>query len=153
MRRPVTTDRPRWELDRWNRFGFAWGGDYTGSSVPDAMHTEYMGSPDQAQAALVLARTELGGQPAPPPAPPAPWLALPTMRRGTVSAAVQRWQRWYNAYPFRPALLPIISPTSTVFGPQTEAAVKKVQVRYGLTADGIVGPNTNQVLWRLGWRG
>lgn len=59
MTRPLRTDRPRWELDRWNRFGFAWGGDYTGGTDPDAMHTEQMGTPAQVAQLTVIARREL----------------------------------------------------------------------------------------------
>lgn len=59
MTRPLRTDRPRWELDRWNRFGFAWGGDYTGDTDPDTMHTEQMGTPDQVAQLTVIARREL----------------------------------------------------------------------------------------------
>lgn len=54
----LQTDRPSWEIDRWARYGWAWGGKYTGKK--DAMHNEFMGTPAQAQAALVLARKELG---------------------------------------------------------------------------------------------
>jgi D-alanyl-D-alanine carboxypeptidase len=54
---PLRTDKPRWLIDRWNRYGFAWGGDYSGRKDP--MHFEFMGSPAQAQAALELARREL----------------------------------------------------------------------------------------------
>lgn len=54
----LQTDRPAWEIDRWARYGWAWGGKYTGKK--DAMHSEFMGTPAQAQAALVLARKELG---------------------------------------------------------------------------------------------
>lgn len=57
---PLITNRPGWEIQRWNRYGFAWGGDYTGSSIPDAMHVEFMGTPAQAAAATLLARAELG---------------------------------------------------------------------------------------------
>jgi Domain of unknown function (DUF1906)/D-alanyl-D-alanine carboxypeptidase/LGFP repeat len=56
---PLITDRPAWERARWNRFGFAWGGDYHSPTVPDAMHVEFMGTPAQAAAATVLARAEL----------------------------------------------------------------------------------------------
>ena len=56
---PLRTDKPRWLVDRWNRYGFAWGGDYRRRQ--DAMHFEFMGTPVQAVAALTLARAELGG--------------------------------------------------------------------------------------------
>lgn len=85
--------------------------------------------------------------PAPNPAPQ-PWLMLPAVRSRPAS-----FQRWYNAYPFRPALLPIIRPIANNFGPQSLVALRKVQARYGLVADGIDGPLTKRVLWDLGWRG
>jgi hypothetical protein len=65
------TDIPDWMHNLWNRYGFAWGGDYTGGRR-DFMHFEFMGSPQQAGQALALARAELAGGapvPAPPPAP------------------------------------------------------------------------------------
>lgn len=86
--------------------------------------------------------------PAPNPGQSQPWLMLPSVRSRPLS-----FQRWYNAYPFKPALLPIISPLANNFGPQSLAALKKVQARYGLVADGIDGPLTKRVLWDLGWRG
>jgi hypothetical protein len=65
-----STDIPDWMHNLWNRYGFAWGGDYTGGKR-DFMHFEFMGTPQQAQLALALARAELGGG-GPVPAPPAP---------------------------------------------------------------------------------
>lgn len=85
----------------------------------------------------------------PPPNPaPQPWLMLPPVRSRPLS-----FQHWYNAYPFSPALLPIIKPVANSFGPQSLTALEKVQRRYGLVADGIDGPLTKRVLWDLGWRG
>jgi hypothetical protein len=54
---PLKTDIPVWYRHLWNRYGFAWGGDYSGRK--DAMHFEAMGTPAQMQASLVLARREL----------------------------------------------------------------------------------------------
>jgi hypothetical protein len=71
-RYPVVTDRPGWEVARWQRYGFGWGGDYDPSNPPDTMHTEFHGTVAQAAAALELARQELGGGVAPTPAPPSP---------------------------------------------------------------------------------
>jgi len=71
-RYPVVTDRPAWEIARWNRYGFGWGGDYEPSNPPDTMHTEFHGTVAQAGAALALARQELGDGVAPTPAPPSP---------------------------------------------------------------------------------
>ena len=40
--RPLTTDMPGWMVDLWTRYGFRWGGTYTGT--PDAMHYEFLGT-------------------------------------------------------------------------------------------------------------
>jgi hypothetical protein len=58
---PLTTDMPPWMPKLWNRYGFAWGGDYSGAR--DAMHYEFMGSPADADAMTALALTELAGAP------------------------------------------------------------------------------------------
>lgn len=143
MRKPLTTNIPPWMRQLLNRFGFAWGGDYSGT--PDAMHFEFMGTPAQAVAATVIAQRELAGGGG---GGDQPWLALPD-----VQARPRAFQQWYNDFPFNPPLLPIIKPLADSWGPQSEAALRKVQGRYGLTADGICGPKTKKVLWDLGWRG
>jgi hypothetical protein len=66
----TTHDIPDWMHNLWNRYGFAWGGDYTGSRR-DYMHFEFMGTPQQALLALALARAELAGI-TPAPTPPVP---------------------------------------------------------------------------------
>jgi hypothetical protein len=66
QRSPLTTDEPAWMQQLWNRYGFAWGGNYNPPTTPDAMHHEFMGTPLQSVAATTLARTELTGA-APPP--------------------------------------------------------------------------------------
>lgn len=125
------------------------GMDFTGT--PDEMHHEIIGTPGQ----IAVLAGDLRGQPvtsnANLPAPTqasSPWLMLPPVRSRPLS-----FQRWYNAYPFKPALLPVIRPLANSFGPQSEAALRKVQARYGLVADGIDGPLTKRALWDLGWRG
>ena len=85
---------------------------------------------------------------APPPPAGEPWRQLPPVRDRARSV-----QGWYNRFDFRPPLLPVISPLADNWGPQSEAALRKVQARYGLEADGIDGPKTKKVLWDLGWRG
>lgn len=126
-----------------------WGGDFLGT--PDEMHFEILGTPNQISALVFRMKQALHKPPTPTPAPvtpPQPWLMLPAVRSRPLS-----FQRWYNAYPFRPALLPIIKPLANSFGPQSLTALKKVQSRYGLIPDGVDGPKTKKLLWDLGWRG
>lgn len=61
---PYTTNTaanhiPSWMPPLWNRYGFAWGGNYTGAH--DFMHFEFMGTPAEATALTVQARQELRG--------------------------------------------------------------------------------------------
>lgn len=57
---------PAWMAPLWNRYGFAWGGAYTGKK--DFMHWEFMGTPADADAMTALALYELGNGSAPLPA-------------------------------------------------------------------------------------
>lgn len=143
MKRPLTTDIPRWMIDLWARYGFAWGGDYG-----DPMHFEFMGSPADADAMTALAVRELLGKaPAPPPKLPAPSprpvvaSGRPVLRRGARGTAVRELQtvlaRWYPVLRLR---------VDGDFGPATEAAVRHLQRNARLVVDGVAGPATYRVL-------
>lgn len=67
---PRRTDMPGWMPLLWNRYGFAWGGNYTGSKQ-DSMHYEFMGSPADADAMTALALAELAA-----PAPVKDWFDM-----------------------------------------------------------------------------
>lgn len=114
----LKTDYPAWVVERFNRYGFAWGGHYSGRK--DAMHWEAMGTPAQMQAALELARRELGkAAVAPIPAPTAP--------------GVRAVQDRLNGLGFGPLVADGIS------GPATEAAARRFQAAAGITVDGDFG--------------
>lgn len=143
---PFTTgtqhDIPDWVAKLFNRYGFAWGGDYFGGKR-DYMHFEFMGSPAKAAEATALAERELaggggGGGALPVFAPGSRVLYLKDPHfEGTdvqkLQAVLNRW------YPNRPQL-----GTDGDFGPATDAAVRYFQGAARLTADGEVGPAT----WR-----
>lgn len=148
---PLRTDRPQWERDRWNRFGFAGGWDYDGAK--DAMHAEFMGTPAQAAQLLEVARRELGpiiGGQAPAPAPvPAPggivWqprvdapLGARVLEVGSVGSDVEFVQRWHGIG------------ADGFYGTDTSGKVRGTQQRNGLTADGVVGPQTWAVMGVIG---
>lgn len=70
---------PDWMVAQWNRYGFAWGGHYTGS-MKDYMHFEFMGTPAQADQMTALALTELApGASTTQPVTPVTPKELPTM--------------------------------------------------------------------------
>jgi hypothetical protein len=84
---PLITDYPVWLRQRWNRYGWRWGGNYNAPTVPDAMHHEFMGTPAQAAAATSLARSELGGSPPPPPPPSGG--ALPAKKQSPITGNME----------------------------------------------------------------
>ncbi|MCS6812301.1 MAG: peptidoglycan-binding protein [Cyanobacteria bacterium] len=89
---------------------------------------------------LFPAATMFSSSPSPPP--PASNPEFPTLRRGSRGEAVERLQQRLRARGF------LQSFPDGVFGPNTEAAVKAAQRRYGLEPDGIVGPATWDALSR-----
>lgn len=148
MVRPLRTDKPEWLVRRYNRFGFAWGGHYVPPTACDAMHFEFMGTPAQALAAVLLARVELGGgTPGPTPAAPAtPAPADPhdeILTLGDSGPAVKVLQETLNRWYPKEAPLDVDGD----FGQATLDRVKLLQTRAGLSpVDGEVGPATRAVL-------
>jgi LAGLIDADG-like domain len=62
---PRRTDMPTWMPLLWNRYGFAWGGNYNNdgsNGKADSMHYEFMGTPADADAMTALASSELTGE-------------------------------------------------------------------------------------------
>lgn len=57
----LITDMPGWMPNLWNRFGFRWGGDYSGRK--DAMHYEFVGTPSDARKYTEMAIREFGDAP------------------------------------------------------------------------------------------
>ena len=62
---PRRTDQPTWMPLLWNRYGFAWGGNYNDNGrlgKADSMHYEFMGTPTDADQMTALALYELTGE-------------------------------------------------------------------------------------------
>jgi hypothetical protein len=62
---PRRTDMPTWMPLLWNRYGFAWGGNYNDNGrlgKADSMHYEFMGTPVDADQMTALALYELTGE-------------------------------------------------------------------------------------------
>lgn len=148
---------PQWMYDLWSRYGFANGSMYDGPW--DWMHFEFMGSMADADIMTALALSELtsGGAPVPiiPPAPTTDitWIqeadmALPVLYKGDGvphSPGGRGRTRWY-VMTLQACLavrgLKAVPAVDGVFGDTTVAAVKELQTRQKITADGVVGPAT-----------
>ena len=121
----LVTDMPSWMPDLWKSKMFRWGGDYRGRK--DAMHYEFMGSPDDARRLVA----EIGGA----PAPVAATGSRPTLKKGAKGPDVSHLQDRLNAHGAGVGV-------DGAFGPRTDAAVRSFQQAHGLAVDGIVGRNT-----------
>lgn len=173
MKRPLTTDMPRWITELWNRYGFAHGRDYT--STPDPMHGEFMGTPEQADQMTALAERELGGAggggstPAPPPANGAPPFPLPGgyyygpkngpkasisgqhhSDRAEWRAGLRTWQQRMIDIGFGRHFARYGADGmygATINESEAAAAARDLQLRHGLAVDGLIGPKT----WAAAW--
>lgn len=88
-----------------------------------------------------------GGTPAPTP-PPAAGTSRPTLREGSSGAVVKALQLFMNkAFASYSKLV-----VDEQFGPATKKVMIEFQKRVGLTADGIVGPQTWVKLAQYGYR-
>ena len=130
----LVTDMPGWMVELWTSKSFRWGGNYTGRK--DAMHYEFMGTPDDARR---LASEVSGGGAAPADAP-APTGApgretTPLLEQGDKGPEVRRLQERLNANGAQVAV-------DGDFGPATDQAVRAFQQARGLEVDGKVGPKT-----------
>jgi hypothetical protein len=66
----------------------------------------------------------------------APPSGTPWLRRGSTGARVKTLQRWLHQHGYTPG------PRDGIYGPQTEAAVRRFQGAAGVKVDGIYGPQT-----------
>ena len=126
----LRTDMPKDVGQLAARYGLRWGGNY--QKRPDAMHFEFMGTRGQA-AVLTQRLLGKGGDKRRNPYPPPNFQAHP-IRLGDRGTEV-KWVQWG-----------VTVNQDGVFGPQTQAAVKRFQQSRGLGADGIVGPRTGAAL-------
>ncbi|SDC72802.1 peptidoglycan-binding domain-containing protein [Actinokineospora iranica] len=114
--------------------GWAWRA-YTGSN-PHVSHTHVSvslaaGGYDSGQGWGIAG----GGGPTPPPPSPNPG-GRPTIRQGSRGDAVREAQQRLAAHGFDPGR------ADGAFGPRTREATRRFQSARGLTADGVIGPNT-----------
>jgi peptidoglycan hydrolase-like protein with peptidoglycan-binding domain len=148
------TDIPEWMHNLWNRYGFAWGGDYTGGKR-DYMHFEFMGTPQQANQALALARAELGGivgptpVPAPTPAPaPGQWFDIPA--GGVTSLNARGGQVAQDQRDLIDSGFTVGAGGADGYaGADTVAAIRLAQFALKVGVDGEMGPATRDAIHRI----
>lgn len=158
---PCVTDMPDWMPDLWTQYGFRWGGTY---SRPDAMHYEYMGSPqdlarhtDQARAAGLGDGGAVPVPPEPPPSADVPAYPLPTGHWMGVESPDSRNHSGYYVND-QPAICQYqqrmidrgwvdIGQVDGIFGPQCESVTTRYQREKGLAVDGLAGEQTWRSIW------
>lgn len=137
----LVTDMPRWMPELWAKYGFRWGGTYTGKK--DAMHYEFLGSVQQCTTFTEVAIKNKLGEGSAVPTPPSPSPKPPTIALGTPTG-------WMNqAHPLvkqgdrngTVGHLQVLLGTTVdnTFGPKTKGALMTRQKKEGIPADGICG--------------
>jgi hypothetical protein len=116
-----------------------WGGDYAGRK--DEMHFEINASPAAVAAFAAALDAQLVDNPRPGPTPPPavtkskPKPLPPVIKKGSKGGWVGLWQGILRTQGENVAV-------DENFGPGTDAATRRVQKRWGLVPDGVVGPKT-----------
>jgi hypothetical protein len=146
----LVTDMPFWMPELWWQYSFYWGGWYR--ERPDAMHYEFVGTPQDARALTVAARTSFpasgqvisnGGFASPSESDGFEEYVTDAspgqrqLRRGSAGEDVKFIQR---------ALGFPEGQVDGLFGMDTDSAVRDFQRDNSLVPDGIVGPRTWSVL-------
>jgi hypothetical protein len=145
----LVTDMPSWMPDLWWRYQFFWGGWYR--TRPDAMHYEFIGTPNDARSLTETALTEfadLAGQIAPlqstKPSPTSFEKYVTgidpghrQLRLGSAGDDVKFVQQ---------AIGLAGNQLDGLFGEDTAAAVRDFQMVHSLVPDGVVGQRTWSVL-------
>lgn len=128
----LVTDMPPWMPTLWWDHLFFWGGWYR--ARPDAMHYEFLGTPEDAVTVTERARVVMGAGldvQAEDTAQDRP--GSRTLARGSDGADVSALQH---------ALGFVGDDVDGLFGRETQEAVRQFQRERGLVDDGIVGPMT-----------
>lgn len=147
MTSKLVTNIPPAVVQMWKRFGFRWGGDYTGRK--DAMHFEYMGTPRTAVQDTEKFLREFGAILGKPPSvitPPPPShgtidfkeriKSLPVLKKGSKGQHVRNLQGLLRAHGNNIEI-------DGDFGNATHNVLKAWQKRAGLAdVDGIAGDQT-----------
>lgn len=155
----LVTDMPDWMPELWTEYGFRWGGTY--NDRPDAMHYEYMGTPQDAARDTERARAcglgDGGTVPNPPEppdsdAPPFPfpagdWMGIEDPDPCNHSGYHEADRPGIRQYQQRLADRGWTITVDGLFGRQTREVTTAYQREKGLTVDGLAGERTWHSCW------
>jgi D-alanyl-D-alanine carboxypeptidase/Putative peptidoglycan binding domain len=157
----LVTNMPRWMPELWTDHGFRWGGSYNGRK--DAMHFEFLGTPDDAHRQIARTGRQAVGGPEPKKAKKddaggAPTFPLPKGHWFGMDPADDRAHNGQRPGD-RPHIVRIQKRLARLdfhvghdgadgwFGPNVQTAVEGFQRKESLHDDGVVGPKTWSALW------
>lgn len=152
----LVSDMPPWMPGLWWDHLFFWGGWYR--NRPDAMHYEFLGTPDDATRLTQRARDQFGDigtstvttEPSTGGGMGRQRFETPNQSAEPGERTLRRFSAGADVRVVQVALGLTDEAADGLFGSRTERAVKEFQRQHGLLDDGIVGPATwNAILGRL----